>query len=60
MSRLCLLAALATLSLGCDGVTTLSNRPGAIAADDHLSISASPRDAPLPTSAPPRVAAPAK
>jgi hypothetical protein len=60
MTRLCLLAALATLTFGCDGVTTLSNRPGAITAEDHLSISASPRDAPLPAAAPPRVAAPAK
>jgi hypothetical protein len=60
MTRLCLLAALATLTFGCDGVTTLSNRPGAIAADDHLSVSASPRDAPMPTTAPARVAAPSK
>jgi hypothetical protein len=49
MKRICLLAVLGVPVLGCDLVTTLPGRPPvSIVADDHLSISVSPRDAPLP------------
>jgi hypothetical protein len=54
MKRICLLAVVGVSALGCDSATTsqcrttVARAPAPIFAEDHLSVSPSERDAPLP------------